>query len=145
MTDMAYPYSSTIVAHLYIISFNKSLYQLKMSSGSLHDYTIQPKTSNLCILGNLLLSADFSRLFFFKKKPFRNTIRVSNSLDLDQTLCWSWSGSELFAKVNHTKERVNLHFINGYSRCSKNVTIFTFSSQLNVWFFKSLILIMLGR
>ena len=32
---------------------------------------------------------------------FFNTIRVSNSLDPDQTqhFCWAWSGSKLFAKV----------------------------------------------
>ena len=43
----------------------------------------------LCLLGNFacfLSSADFFRNHLFLKKSFRNTIRVLNSLDLDQAL-----------------------------------------------------------
>ena len=41
----------------------------------------------LCILGNFscfLSSADFFQNHFFSKNSFRNTIRVSNSLDPDK-------------------------------------------------------------
>ena len=41
----------------------------------------------------------FFKINFFSKKYFRNTIRVSNRLGLDQMFCLSWSGSKLFAKV----------------------------------------------
>ena len=50
-------------------------------SGELYIFTL-----SLCILGNfhtLLSSSDFSKLTF-PKNSFRNTVRVSNGLDLDQ-------------------------------------------------------------
>ena len=52
----------------------------------------------------LLLSADFSKLTF-SKNSFKNTIRVSNSLDLyqDQPVC---KGYQQRKKVAASKERV---------------------------------------
>ena len=62
----------------------------------------------ICMLGNCscfyfrLLT--FFKIKFFKNKPPRTTIRVSNSLDPDQdsrsrpTFCWSSSGFKLLAK-----------------------------------------------
>ena len=57
----------------------------------------QVKSSQSCLI--------FCRLLIFlnqlfQKKYFKNTIRESNSLDLDQEFCHSWSGFRLFEKVN---------------------------------------------
>ena len=38
----------------------------------------------LCLLGSFACFFVFSVFVFFQNPPFRNTIRVSNSLDLDQ-------------------------------------------------------------
>ena len=50
----------------------------------------------------LLSSADFFLKLTFSKKTFRNTIRVSNGLDLDQDR--QNVGSKLFAKVISRKQ-----------------------------------------
>ena len=46
----------------------------------------------------------FSKLTF-SKNYFRNTIRVSNGLNLYQDLYQSWSGSKLFAKVSSRRQK----------------------------------------
>ena len=55
------------------------------------------------ILHAFLSSVDlfFSKIHFFKKKSFRNTIRVSKEFGSRSgpTFCRAWSGSKLFAKV----------------------------------------------
>ena len=52
-----------------------------------------------------LSSADFFSNLKFSENSFRNTIRVSNSLDLDQDRL---SGYQQTTKVAANKERVNL-------------------------------------
>ena len=56
----------------------------------------------LCMLGNFACFFGLDFFFFFKfpfsKKSFRNTIRVSNTLDPDQVQHFVQTGSKLFAK-----------------------------------------------
>ena len=47
-------------------------------------YFITNQLLTHCILGNFLSSADFFQNQLFEKNSFRNTIRMSNSLDPDQ-------------------------------------------------------------
>ena len=59
----------------------------------------------------LLSPADFFQTYFFFFNSFRNTIGVSNSLDLDQVLIWVQSvckGYQQMTQVAASKEKVCL-------------------------------------
>ena len=59
----------------------------------------------------LLSPADFFQTYFFFLNSFRNTIGVSNSLDLDQVLIWVQSvckGYQQMTQVAASKEKVCL-------------------------------------
>ena len=89
-------------------------------------------TLTLCMLGNFACFFCRLQIFLkltFSKKYFRNTIRVSNSLDPDQAQHFAKSGSKLFAKVISRRQKSPL--------VGKELTQ-QFHSTMKIWFNGSL-------
>ena len=75
---------------------------------------------SLCLLMLLLSFADCSQIKHFQKNSFRNTIRVSNGLDLDQGLRLSvliWAQTVCQSYQQTTKGTASKESVNGYKIC----------------------------
>ena len=129
---------------------SKCSYSYKLEYGILNSLLFR---INLVILFSLWLTSTlfacqvfFSCLFFFKstfsKKSFKNTTKVSNSLDADQTKRWIWSGSKLFAKPESYQQmtlavkelKVNLTDMLPVTDQRSSVLILSFNFlEINTW------------